>query len=416
MRAIGLSEVGRRDRAARAGGSPDLGSPDRVFAREPRPETSIFPALEGARHRRDRLRRSLARAPLRLEAGARGDFRAYLPRFTGENRARNERLVGAIAALAARERRHGLTGRDRVGAREGPDHRAGRRARTRPQLDESLGALDVTLVARRRGAPRGGRTAPRRSRGRATTTADACPRQRAGIAMCRFALYVPGRHGRLAETRPAHSILKQSLHAEEREDPTNGDGFGVGWYVPELGPEPALYRSPVPAWNDPNLLHISRVSKSPCILAHVRAASPGTAVSVSNCHPFASGPFAFMHNGGIGGFPRIRRRLEAGLSEEAFAGIQGTTDSDSPSRSSSTPREREGRGLHGTDGRGAHRGRREDRVDRRRRRRDRAVVPELRRHGRRRAVVMRYATPPRVPASLWGPTDGVWSVKATSAA
>ncbi len=35
-----------------------------------------------------------------------------------------------------------------------------------------------------------------------------------------------------------------------------------------------------------------------------------------------------MHNGSIGGFSRIRRRLEAGLSEDAFAGIQGTTDSE----------------------------------------------------------------------------------------
>ena len=30
-----------------------------------------------------------------------GDFRSRLPRFTGENRARNEQLVAALAAIAA---------------------------------------------------------------------------------------------------------------------------------------------------------------------------------------------------------------------------------------------------------------------------------------------------------------------------
>lgn len=222
--------------------------------------------------------------------------------------------------------------------------------------------------------------------------------------MCRFALYVgPPITVDSLTTRPEHSILKQSLHAEEREDPTNGDGFGVGWYVPEIGPEPALYRSPVPAWNDPNLLHISRVSKSPCILAHVRAASPGTAVSVSNCHPFAYGPFAFMHNGAISGFSRIRRRLEAGLSEEAFAAIQGTTDSelafalfldayarvkaeDATERMVGALTEVVAKIEWTADDAGVNE----------------ASYLNFAVTDGRRAVVMRYATPPRVPASLWG--------------
>ena len=222
--------------------------------------------------------------------------------------------------------------------------------------------------------------------------------------MCRFALYVgPPITVDSLTTRPEHSILKQSLHAREREDPTNGDGFGVGWYVPEIGPEPALYRSPVPAWNDPNLLHISRVSTSPCILAHVRAASPGTAVSVSNCHPFAYGPFAFMHNGAISGFSRIRRRLEAGLSEEAFAAIQGTTDSelafalfldayaevkaeDATERMVGALTEVVAKIEWTADDAGVNE----------------ASYLNFAVTDGRRAVVMRYATPPRVPASLWG--------------
>jgi predicted glutamine amidotransferase len=222
--------------------------------------------------------------------------------------------------------------------------------------------------------------------------------------MCRFALYVgPAITVDSLTTRPEHSILKQSLHAEEREDPTSGDGFGIGWYVPEIGPEPALFRSPVPAWNDQNLLHISRVATSPCILAHVRAASPGAAVSIVNCHPFASGPFAFMHNGGIGGFARIRRRLEEGLSEEAYAAIQGTTDSelafalfldayararadDATERMIAALTETVAKIEWTADDAGV----------------TEASTLNFAVTDGRRAVVMRYATPPKMPASLWG--------------
>jgi predicted glutamine amidotransferase len=222
--------------------------------------------------------------------------------------------------------------------------------------------------------------------------------------MCRFALYVgPAITVDSLTTRPDHSILKQSLHAEEREDPTNGDGFGVGWYAPEIGPEPALYRSPVPAWNDPNLLHLSRVTKSPCILAHVRAASPGTAVSLVNCHPFASGPFAFMHNGAIGGFARIRRRLEAGLSDEAYAGIRGTTDSEVAFALFLDAYAR----VKADDATERMVGALTQTVAKIEWTADDAGVTEpstlnFAVTDGRRAVVMRYATPPVVPASLWG--------------
>ena len=29
---------------------------------------------------------------------------------------------------------------------------------------------------------------------------------------------------------PRHSLVEQSLHAEQAKTPTNGDGFGIGWY------------------------------------------------------------------------------------------------------------------------------------------------------------------------------------------
>ncbi|MBY0400888.1 class II glutamine amidotransferase [Myxococcota bacterium] len=147
--------------------------------------------------------------------------------------------------------------------------------------------------------------------------------------MCRFLLY----HGpsiRIAElvTEPRHSLIRQSVQSLEREEPLNGDGFGLAWYTPHLGPRPALFRSITPAWNNANLLELARVIESPCILAHVRAATQVRVVSEANCHPFTYGSLSMMHNGDLGGFDGLRRRLQAGLSDEAFELIAGSTDSE----------------------------------------------------------------------------------------
>ncbi len=147
--------------------------------------------------------------------------------------------------------------------------------------------------------------------------------------MCRFTLYVgePIKLDALID-KPEHSLIRQSYQSEEREEPLNGDGFGVAWYAPEVGERPALFRSISPAWSNRNLLEIARVVRSPCVLAHVRAASTGSPVSETNCHPFVAGRYAFMHNGGVAGFQQIRRKLLDRLSDEAFAAIAGTTDSE----------------------------------------------------------------------------------------
>ena len=147
--------------------------------------------------------------------------------------------------------------------------------------------------------------------------------------MCRFALYM----GEpitldLLTTRPEYSIIHQSFKARMREEPLNGDGFGLAWYVPGISPEPALFRSIQPAWNNINLLHLARVTVSGVILAHVRAATEGFSVSEQNCHPFVADRYAFMHNGSVAEFKQIKRRMRADLSEESYLWIHGTTDSE----------------------------------------------------------------------------------------
>jgi ergothioneine biosynthesis protein EgtC len=147
--------------------------------------------------------------------------------------------------------------------------------------------------------------------------------------MCRFTLYLgpPVRLSTLL-VEPSHSLIQQSFHAEERTEPLNGDGFGVGWYAPEVTPVPAVFRSVTPAWNNENLEALSQVVCSPCVLAHVRAATDGMPVNESNCHPFQWGEFLFMHNGRVGSFQSIRRRLLDTLSDDAFSLVRGSTDTE----------------------------------------------------------------------------------------
>lgn len=147
--------------------------------------------------------------------------------------------------------------------------------------------------------------------------------------MCRFIAYLGPRLPLDAlVTRPRNSLIHQSFHSEEREEPLNGDGFGLAWWKPDLSLEPALFRSLTPAWSNRNLLELARVTNSECVFAHVRAASDPMSAAEQNCHPFASGRYAFMHNGDLAGFREVRRHLLARLSDTAFQSIHGTTDSE----------------------------------------------------------------------------------------
>lgn len=130
---------------------------------------------------------------------------------------------------------------------------------------------------------------------------------------------------------PSHSILTQSFDSRLRLDrrrPHNGDGFGIGYYTsPSLGPEPCVFTSTIPAWNCINLSRIASKTTSSLIFAHVRATTEGN-LSDSNCHPFSYKSLMFMHNGGIGCWKHIKRRLAMSLGEKWFGVVGGSTDSE----------------------------------------------------------------------------------------
>jgi predicted glutamine amidotransferase len=126
-------------------------------------------------------------------------------------------------------------------------------------------------------------------------------------------------------TAPAHSLIAQSIKALESTASTNGDGFGLGWYGDH--PEPGLYREVRPAWSDENLRYLCRHIQSHLFFAHVRATT-GTPTTRPNCHPFACGRWLFMHNGLIGNWSRVRRKVEALIPDELYGSRIGTTDSE----------------------------------------------------------------------------------------
>jgi aryl-alcohol dehydrogenase-like predicted oxidoreductase len=146
VRAIGLSEVGPETirRAQAVHPIADLQIEYALVSRAP--EEEIFPLLHelgiGVTAYGVLSRGMLSGS----KVGAQGDYRAHLPRFSGENGERNRALVEALEALAAEK---GITptqlaiawvlAKDRmivpvIGAR------------TRAQLTESLGALQVSLT------------------------------------------------------------------------------------------------------------------------------------------------------------------------------------------------------------------------------------------------------------------------------
>src|SRR5690606_19446509 len=110
--------------------------------------------------------------------------------------------------------------------------------------------------------------------------------------------------------QPKNSLIKQSINARELEEPLNGDGFGIGWYVPEVNYEPVTFVSVYPAWNNRNLRNLAPKIRTECVVAHVRAASVGD-VSESNCHPFQYKNLLMMHNGGVEEFHKIKRHIRA---------------------------------------------------------------------------------------------------------
>jgi glutamine amidotransferase len=125
--------------------------------------------------------------------------------------------------------------------------------------------------------------------------------------------------------KPKDNLIQQSLHARSPRTPTNGDGFGLGWY--DNRPFPGLFRSIRPAWNDLNLHDLCNHIESPLFLAHVRASSMAT-IQETNCHPFRYKNWLFVHNGQIADFGKLHQQLLGKVDPAYFGNMLGSTDSE----------------------------------------------------------------------------------------
>src|ERR671932_554690 len=150
--------------------------------------------------------------------------------------------------------------------------------------------------------------------------------------MCRMVAYLGGPEVTLSSIvlEPEHSLLVQSYAPKEMmSGVVNVDGFGVGWYVPEIDEEPAVYRSNGPLWSDRSFAGISPKIQARNLFAAVRSATPGLPVEESGVPPFASGPYLFAHNGAIKSFRSTTMRpLREALSDASYSGLFGVTDSE----------------------------------------------------------------------------------------
>lgn len=147
--------------------------------------------------------------------------------------------------------------------------------------------------------------------------------------MCRYAAYL-GPPLLLSDMiyRPTNSLVHQSKDAMRSLTRINADGFGVGWYSPEVSDEPAVFKDTSPLWNNYNLGSLADKIRSPAIVAHVRAARRFDPVTRENCHPFQRGCLLWMHNGDIPGRARFTRHVTLQVNDTQLAQIRGNTDSE----------------------------------------------------------------------------------------
>ena len=99
---------------------------------------------------------------------------------------------------------------------------------------------------------------------------------------------------------PPQGLLHQSFAPRlQSHGLVNADGFGAGWYVPEVRAEPARYRRRVPIWTDASFASLAGTIASTCVVAAVRSASIGMPIEEAATAPFTHGRYLFSHNGRV---------------------------------------------------------------------------------------------------------------------
>ncbi|WP_084635299.1 class II glutamine amidotransferase [Propionicicella superfundia] len=100
------------------------------------------------------------------------------------------------------------------------------------------------------------------------------------------------------------------------------DGWGLAWRGHGDGLD--VRHGTLPGWQDQEFEDAVRSVVGDQVLVHLRQASPGSPVDLANCHPFAEGDVAFMHQGDFS----VSRRLLDFCATEGVRPRHGGTDSE----------------------------------------------------------------------------------------
>jgi glutamine amidotransferase len=125
---------------------------------------------------------------------------------------------------------------------------------------------------------------------------------------------------------PPQSLVRQSwAPRRQRYGTINADGYGVGWYQPEVTAEPGRLRRAGPMWADRSLESLARVVRSGSFLAAVRSATPPAPIEETGAAPFTDGRWLFSLNGRV---TSDLVELRSQVSGRRQAGIQGGSDAE----------------------------------------------------------------------------------------
>jgi glutamine amidotransferase len=147
--------------------------------------------------------------------------------------------------------------------------------------------------------------------------------------MCRIAAYFgPPIDASMLLNGPPHSLEHQSRHAREMTDSNvAGDGWGVGWIPDDDPTRPGMLKSILPLWSDENAKTCAHALASGSMLGHIRFASPGVEVCLTNTPLYTLGEYLWTVNGSLTLWPGpLSKAIRDRLDPDDEAAIRGSTD------------------------------------------------------------------------------------------
>jgi glutamine amidotransferase len=145
--------------------------------------------------------------------------------------------------------------------------------------------------------------------------------------MCRHLAYLgpPVTLASLLYDAPQSLVRQSWAPRNQRYGTINADGYGIGWYQPDVAAEPGRFRRAGPMWADRSLESLARVVRSGAFLAAVRSATPPAPIEETGAAPFTDGRLLFSLNGRV---TSDLVALRSQVSEHRRAGIQGVSDAE----------------------------------------------------------------------------------------